>query len=244
MPPDFDRPQIFPSEITAIVTRRNLAEFPPAGFSPGGSGAWGNQFEVEQHRQIVASELNLTRDCLKFQQQVHGAEVRTVQRDTPLTESDGMISRETGLALCVSIADCGAVLLYDPQTRTIGALHSGWRGTHLNIVRNGLTQMNLHFGAKPENMLAYISPCAGGDTYEVQEDVAALFPRAVTPLGSGRFHLDIRAEIARQLTENGVHERNIESSGVCTITDQRYHSYRRDREESGRMIAVITIAAK
>lgn len=243
MPIDFDYPQIFPSEIIAVVTRRNLAAFPPTGFSPGGAGEWGTQLDVEKHRLALASELHISRDSLKFQRQVHGAEVRTVQRDSPVAESDGMISRETGLALCVSIADCGAVLLYDPQTHTIGALHSGWRGTHLNIVRNGLMQLNLHFGVKPENILAYISPCAGGDAYEVQEDVAALFPKAITPIGEGKFHLDIRAEIARQLIENGVHESNVESSSVCTITDQRYHSYRRDREKSGRMIALIAMKA-
>lgn len=238
---EIDRPQIFPPEIIAVVSRRNLAEFPPVGFSPGGMGALENYLELESHRQALAVEMNMSRDSLKFQRQVHGAEVVTMQRDSAAVDADGMIASETGLALCISIADCGAVLLFDPLTRAIGALHSGWRGTHLNIVQKGLAAMMQHFGAKPESMLAYISPCAGGAAYQVQEDIAVLFPQAITVAPDGTLFLDIRAEIRRQLLDCGVPAGQIESSGICTITDTQYHSYRRDREKSGRMAALIAM---
>jgi hypothetical protein len=55
------------------------------------------------------------------------------------------------------------------------------------------------------------------------------------------FLFDNVAEIKHQLLEAGLYEQNISISGLCTIRDERFHSYRRDGERAGRMVAFIGI---
>ncbi|MGB9911954.1 MAG: polyphenol oxidase family protein, partial [Candidatus Kapaibacteriota bacterium] len=91
----------------------------------------------------------------------------------------------------------------------------------------------------PRNLLVYISPLASGKRYEVGEDVAKLFPLSTIPTPNGKYFFDNRKEIIYQLKETGVEEKNIEYSPLCTISNTNLHSYRRDKEKSGRMAAFI-----
>jgi copper oxidase (laccase) domain-containing protein len=45
--------------------------------------------------------------------------------------------------------------------------------------------------------------------------------------------------IKRQLLDAGLQEENISVDTGCTMSDESYHSFRRDKERSGRMLAFI-----
>ena len=150
-----ERPHIFPPSVIAGVTERNADLFPDTGFSLL-KGQILTQEGVEEHRAVFAQMLNVPRQTVRFQQQVHGSVVRRAlegdPRTEPFIESDGLISAEQGLTLCVGIADCAGVLLYDPAHKVIGAFHSGWRGTKENIVRVGIEKMRDEFGTEPASV--------------------------------------------------------------------------------------------
>ena len=157
-----------------------------------------------------------------------------------------MVSGDPDLVLCLSVADCCAALVLDPVRRVAGAFHAGWRGARELIVPEGLRSMLVWHGSCAADLLVYLSPCAGGDRYEVGPEVASLFPvsvRSIPGPRAPRFYLDLRAEIRRQLVEAGVKPESIESSEVCTISDPRCHSHRRDGERSGRMAAFIAVGS-
>ena len=97
------------------------------------------------------------------------------------------------------------------------------------------------FGADPKEILVYVSACAGGRAYQVGEEVARYFPDSVIPADNGKFLLDVRNEIRRQVIDIGIMPEHIEVSESCTITDERYHSFRRDGRFSGRMAAAIVL---
>ena len=66
-----------------------------------------------------------------FARQVHGDTVIRVDaapEDGAAGEGDALITDRPGLALCAQTADCTPVLLYDRETRSIAAIHAGWRG--------------------------------------------------------------------------------------------------------------------
>lgn len=238
---ELDRPTIFPKEIIAAVSMRNAISFPPVGFSPGSRGALPSDEVLAEHRTILADRIGLPPDSLKFQQQVHGNVVRKIGRASEEIESDGMITDKSKIGLCVSIADCAAVLVYCAESRSIGAFHSGWHGTYLKICGRGIEMMQSEFGANPQSMFVYISPCAGGEAYEVGSEVAHLFSK-IRQISEDKYTLDIRAEIRAELIVAGIPAEHIECSEVCTILDDRYHSYRRDHKCSGRMVAVIAMS--
>ncbi len=238
-----ERPHIFPPNVIAGVTERNLGTFPDTGFSLL-KGQILTQEGVEKHRALFAKMLAVPRETLHFQQQVHGSVVRRAlahdPRTEPFIESDGLVSAEQGLTLCVGIADCAGVLLYDPAHKAIGALHSGWRGTKENIIRVGIEKMRDEFGTEPASLLAYISPCASGKRYIVREDVAQYFAEPVIRrVNDEECTFDNRAQILQQLRACGVKMRKIQVAQGCTMANPRYHSHRRDGARAGRMVAFI-----
>ncbi len=151
-----------------------------------------------------------------------------------------MITAFKGLVLCVIIADCAAVLMFDPKNGVVAGLHSGWRGTQMNITQKGIELLKATFKTNPADLLVYISPCASGESYIVRKDVAQHFPRTSRKINDEEYLFDNRAEIQLQLADCGVLKENIEMSAGCTIGGENdYHSYRRDGERSGRMAAFI-----
>lgn len=236
---DIERPAIFPDNVIAGVTRKSIEIFPDKGFSPGPSEAFDME-EVRLHRAILAATLDVSLDSLFFQNQVHSVRIVDVEKGSLPQEADGMICTETGLILCICVADCAAVLLYESELKIIAILHSGWRGTRENISGKAIESMVNRYHAHPENILAYVSPCASVQKYEIGMDVAQYFPASfLKPKADGKWFLDLKTCIHDQLRQSAIEERNIEIAPGCTIADPRYHSYRRDRKLSGRMAAFI-----
>ncbi|HYF02839.1 MAG TPA: peptidoglycan editing factor PgeF [Patescibacteria group bacterium] len=238
---DIEKPVIFPEKsIISGVTKRNLRAFPNQGGLSLSPGKILSKEELADHRKAFAEGLGIPTDILKFQNQVHGDMIRVITPDSKTEASDGMITSFKNIVLCIIIADCAAVLMYDPKNSVIAGFHSGWRGTQLNIVGKGINILKDNFKSDPADLLVYVSPCASGERYIVREDVAQHFPRSVKRINNKEYLFDNRMEIQLQLHEAGVPRSNIEVSDGCTIGGEiDYHSYRRDGERSGRMAAFI-----
>ena len=145
-------------------------------------------------------------------------------------------------------ADCPLILLFDPDRHALGVAHAGWRGTVACIAQRLVGQMQRRFASKPESLVAAITPCAGPDRYEVQADVvqvaAARFDDYQTffPTRDGRTFFDLRSANVAQLQASGVRVDRIDASRICTISDDRFCSYRRDGSAGGHaaLVAALT----
>ncbi len=234
---DILTPKIFPAnDIISGITKRNYDKFKPKGFtiSPASDPIAIN------HRQLLANFLGVEFQKMKFQKEIHSDKIQIITDNTPNDmESDGMITNKKGLILNVSLADCTGILIYDPINKIIGAIHSGWRGTKLNIASKAINIFTQKFNSDPKNLLVYLTPGASGENYEVGWDVAQYFLNFITAKGDGKYLFDNSLQIMQQLIESGVKKSNIEKSEICTIENTEYHSYRRDNEKSGRMSAFI-----
>ncbi len=158
-------------------------------------------------------------------EQVHGTHVAVVPGSQQILapdglpvvpDSDGLVTRQTGIVLAIYAADCGAIWLADRKTGAIGLLHSGKKGTEGNIFEVALGVMAEQFGTRAENVTAVLSPCIRKPDYEV----------------------DFATEIGNQATRAGV--RSFLDCGLNTASDlQRHYSYRRELGKTGRMMALI-----
>jgi YfiH family protein len=175
--------------------------------------------------------------------QVHGAEVITVGRAQDPTairgkEADALVGAEAGVAVSVRTADCLPVLVADPDTGRVAAIHAGWRGVVAGVVRSGVAAL----GPGPR-AIAAIGPGIGPCCFEVGPDVAssiaASAPGAdVIRTGKERPHVDLAAAVVAQLAASGVHR--IDRVPACTMCDPaRFFSFRRDGKRSGRMLSAI-----
>ncbi len=193
--------------------------------------------QVEQSYRELAHHLGIDRENFVTVQQVHGSRIVIAQKNT--TEvADGLITSTPGIVIGVKVADCCGVLVHDPVRGAVGAVHSGWRGTASNIVGNAIESMKSHAGSNPQDLRIWLSPCASGEHYEVGEDVFDVLPNYCVPRGQ-KWLFDNTKAIADQCVHAGVVRENIDVFGSCTMTNELWHSYRRDRELSGRMLAFI-----
>ena len=173
--------------------------------------------------------------------QVHRADVAVVREAGHIPEHDGLVTDRTGLLLTVMAADCALVLLADKEAGVIGACHSGWRGTVAGITGATIRAMEA-LGASSRCIRAYVAPCISAEAFEVGEEVSAQFDPTVVQRREEwpRPHVDLKAELVRQLEATGVASERVEVSEGCTIRDNaQFYSYRAERGTLGRMIGFI-----
>lgn len=185
--------------------------------------------------------------------QVHGAAVRVVRAGdlaAPVPDADAVITNVPGLAVAVVAADCVPVLLADPRTGAVAAVHAGWRGTAATVVGAAVTAMTREFGVRPETLVAAIGPSIGACCYEVGEELLAAFTEAGhTSIDlaewfardqAGRLRLDLWQANADLLVHAGVPRAQVHVAGLCTKTHvDVLESFRVDGANAGRMAAII-----
>lgn len=162
----------------------------------------------------------------------------------PTDAVDGLVTNKQGICLTVYIADCVPVLIADPKTRTVAAVHSGWRGTAKKITENALRLMSQKFGTDPKDVIAAIGPCIGKCCYEVGADVFEDFgvPEYFTEKTGGKYMLDLNLANTDVLRQCGVPHRNIFVSGECTFCKSDvYYSHRATKGKRGNLAAMIEI---
>ena len=199
---------------------------------------------IIENRKRFFESVGIPDNSLAIPRQVHGDTVRRVTEPGRFESCDALLTNVKEIFLAVSTADCVPIFLVDPITKSLAAVHSGWRGSKLSILSKTVIALQNEFGTKVENLVAYIGPSAAVCCYEVGEEVAKEFDEKYLQKNQGRkAHLDLKQFNKNLLLEAGVHEKNIEVSPHCTICNpELFHSYRRDKEKSGRMMGVIGLA--
>ena len=160
-------------------------------------------------------------------------------------QCDALITNDPGTALLVFTADCTPILLWDPVTGAVGAIHAGWRGTAQDIAGKTLAAMVEAYGCKPENVRAAIGPNIGACCFETDRDVPAameaLLGEAALPHISCRgekFLVDLKQINALLLQRRGVTQ--VEVATQCTYCDPtRFWSHRRTGDQRGSQGAII-----
>ena len=195
---------------------------------------------VLANRKLFFEALGINEGEVSFQKQVHSATVKYAHAPQHHGECDALLTDKTRNFIAVSVADCVPVFLYEPVKKVVAGVHSGWKGSEGMILTHALREMKERFEADTSQMIAYIGPCISAKNYEVGAEVAALFDDEFVIRPGGKFYLDLKKQNYSQLIDCGVHSDNIEVSDHCTFDEKDLlHSYRRDRERSGRMFGVI-----
>lgn len=193
---------------------------------------------VTQNRRILLDYTGIKN--IAYAKQVHGCSIKIVKKPTTVKNCDAIITQTAGLALAIRVADCAAVLIYEPKSKIIAAVHAGWRGAAGNIILKVLQLMKAQ-GANLSSAKAYISPSICMKHFEVGEEVAEQFSASFVDYERfAKPHVDLKGFIRYQLMVHKLKEENIELDECCTVEDRdRFYSYRREKEKSGRMLAVI-----
>jgi YfiH family protein len=156
-----------------------------------------------------------------------------------LGEGDALITATPGQTIGIRTADCVPLLFADPNRHVVAAAHAGWRGTVAKIALHTVKRMQSDFGSDPRSLRAAIGPSIGRCCFEVGPEVSAQF-LTYWPTVEDLTHVDLAAANFRQLLDAGMDRDHIDVAGLCTMCDpSHFHSFRRDRELAGRMVAAI-----
>jgi YfiH family protein len=181
--------------------------------------------------------------------QVHAAQcVRIDSRETDSEtiariHADALYSRTADVALGVYTADCLPILLADPRSGALAAVHAGWRGTLVGVVLATVRSLMEAFRCRPGDLSVALGPSIGPCCFEVGPEVAARFDPRFVHAGAGpngKTTVDLRAANRDQLIRVGVHPAQIDAAVPCTMCDpDRFFSFRRDGRETGQMVSYI-----
>jgi len=199
---------------------------------------------VEKNRAIFFNALSVPPDRVAFPMQVHRSTVVRIDGPGRFHSCDALVTNVRGVYICISVADCVPVFLYDPTHHAIAGVHAGWRGTENKIVAIAIARMMAEFATNPGDLVAFIGPSAGQCCYAVGPDVAGRFDPKFRQERRGSISIDLKAANKEQLLQAGVPETSIDVNPLCTISESDlFHSYRRDGPNSGRMLAVLGMCA-
>ena len=166
--------------------------------------------------------------------QVHGHDVIAAEKGGILGKADALKTQKPGLVLAIRTADCVPILV-EAQASVV-AIHAGWRGIANGIIEKTLVDI-------PDLKAAVIGPCISVDAYEVGSEVVEGIAQTGIPLEvfvqerQPRPHVDLKAAAAYQLRRAGVAV--VDVLPHCTYLDENFHSYRRDKNRSGRLAGLI-----
>ena len=176
-----------------------------------------------------------------------------ITKDRDYEGIDALITDEKGIILSCFSADCVPILFYDPIHKTVGACHSGWRGTKGKILQNVVEEMRKHFSSNPAEILIAIGPSICKEQYVVSEDLALSFLEDYPDLGEDtaspiqriskdKFQLDLWDLNRRIALDCGIKEEQISISGYCTMENpELFFSHRYSQGRRGLQGAFICL---
>ena len=233
-----------------IFTRNGGSSGPPYASLNVSLGIGDVPKNVFENRALISRFMAVGQ--LVFACQVHGCEIAVLSRDSEdkdtavadgsdIATTDALVTDIDGRNLVIQVADCQAVLLYEPCRRVIANVHSGWRGSLQNIIGRTIKVMTRQFGCRSDLILAGIGPSLGPCCAEFIH-YAVEIPKKFWRYRGLNNYFDFWSLSRDQLIEAGVNEVNIENSGICTRchTDD-FFSYRAEKT-TGRFAAVIGLA--
>lgn len=201
----------------------------------GGLGTDDRAENVAENRARMAAALGVIPGRLITAIQVHSPDVVVADAPWPRgarPRADAIVTRVSGLAIAVATADCGAILLADPQARVIGAAHAGWKGALAGILEATVAAME-RLGAERGRIAAALGPMIRQPSYEVGPEFVARFRAAAADNGrffapsprQGHAMFDLAGYIAARLVATGIG--GLEDVGRCTYAEEMFYSYRR-----------------
>jgi YfiH family protein len=135
-------------------------------------------------------------------------------------EGDGIVGT-TEVPKVILTADCVPIVLLGKDSHVV--IHAGWRGLAQNILGNELVK-----SINPT--YAFIGPHIRPEHYEVQPDFLSNFPdfSAAFTQHHGKIYFNMEYVATAQL-KNAYPGIVVEDCGLCTFSNLKFHSYRRDK---------------
>lgn len=193
--------------------------------------------DIEIENFLKKKNLNPQKICrLK---QIHS---NLIVKDKDGVEGDGIYTSSKDIAITIKVADCVPILISAEKGKKIIVLHSGWKGTYLQIAEKALSLF------EPEDCDAlWIGPSIRSCCYEVPKERCENFIKKFGKSNGILFEesrLDLPVINCEMFKSKGIPKEKIYIDGRCTCCDKEiFASFRRDKEKAKRMVLLALMTA-
>ncbi len=158
--------------------------------------------------------------------QVHGKKTVILREPSRrIIEADGVWTDEKDLTLTIRVADCQALVAYDPKNQIIGILHAGWKGLVNGAIKNFIAAYEREWKGNPNDLIVGIAPCLCVKCAEFTDPTRELI--GIDPQFFHGRNADLRAIADSQLMAAGIQKSHIERLTDCTkCENEKWWSYR------------------
>ena len=138
------------------------------------------------------------------------------------------------------MADCLPIYFINNVSKTLGLLHAGWKGLSLGIIKKYLNKISNDVDSHLSTY-ALIGPSIQSCCFRVKEDVINHFDSSFySKIDDDYFQVDLQKWALNQILDYNIKEENVFVIKNCTYCSKsKYHSYRRDGKNAGRMYAIM-----
>ena len=182
---------------------------------------------------------NLNGRLIIAPKQIHSNKVSVLTNQLTISpECDAIIYQSSSKIVgTISVADCIPICLYDSKSEYIALVHSGWRGTDKKIILKTISELE-RLGVNKNNLKIFLGPSIKGCCYEVSKKIATRFDSPSILARDGKYFVDLPNQVKFDLESMCIPSKNIVLNNLCTYEDNKCHSFRRDKESSGRMTLI------
>ena len=196
-----------------------------------------NAIKVKNNRALLISQYNLPSEP-KYLEQIHSNICLQASSDDCV--GDALVTQEKGVVCAVMTADCLPIFACNQSGSQVGVAHAGWKGIVNGIIESFVGQF------ESNDLLVHFGPAISQANFEVGDEVFQQFINKDPKLDQAfvakgdKYQLDIYQAAKIILNDLGV--QSISGGGECTYAQKdKYFSYRRDGNHSGRMAHLIWI---
>ena len=200
----------------------------------------------------VQKGLNLS--TLIFLHQVHKADgliIKNIKESQNLSlfckEGDYLITNQAAVGLGVVTADCLPIVFYDQIKNVIAVAHAGWRGSVGGIAAQVVFDLQQHFSSNKKDIKIFFGPTAKGCCYEVDDPFVEKIGlgnsvKKALSKKNNRYYFDSTLYNTAELISIGFsYQQIVFDYAVCTICNNNFCSYRRQKGLSDRQITVVSL---
>ncbi len=192
---------------------------------------------VKKNHKLLTQKYKLPQ-LPKFLQQTHSNICLTDNCNKIV--GDAIITKKINTICCVLTADCLPIFAYNNKHTIVGVAHAGWQGIICGVIENFIKKFNV----APSDLIIKFGPALSVNFFEVDNDFKQKFISINQDFSTcfTRFNNKYKFDIYKcaKIILNKLGVTKITNSIACTYNDKdKYFSYRRDGEFSGRMANII-----
>ncbi|MGL5175509.1 MAG: peptidoglycan editing factor PgeF [Cetobacterium sp.] len=204
----------------------------------------------EEDRKNIISILKIEDKKIYSGYQTHSDNIVIIESETPeySENTDGFLTDRDDVVIFTKYADCLPIYFYDKKNKAYGCVHSGWVGSFKKIGVKAVQLLQKRFKTDLKDLIVAFGIGISPKNYEVSKDFYEKFKLEFSNeiLEKVFLNIDEKYFFDNQrfnynlMINYGIKSENIIETQLCTF-EGNFHSYRREKELSGRNGAYIYV---